>query len=294
MRGAAAAWATGMQSYVADPCRIATGVCQVARVEGLNTQTMKTTQKRTTKQKRQTADQAGRGQAVYEQLRGLIIRGSLAPGSPIIERPFADRLGVSRGSLRDALRRLEHEGFVSATAAGVYSRAVVTPLTVADMDDIYTLIAALNGAGARKAAELRDAERRRMADSMTVINEELAIALATPGQSSQKVYDMDHRFHMVYLGAVGGPRLHAFYDAVSSQGERYGRAYSSALGHVPAVGGMALASTEEHRAIVEAISAGDPDAAERAALINWRNAASRLRVVITSTGERGSFFGDVD
>jgi DNA-binding GntR family transcriptional regulator len=247
-----------------------------------------------TKRKRQTADPTGRSQAVYEQLRGLIIRGSLAPGSPIIERPFAERLGVSRGSLRDALRRLEHEGFVSAAAAGVYSRAVVTPLTVADMDDIYTLIAALNGAGARKAAELPDAERRRIADSMRAINEELAAALATPGQSSQKVYDMDHRFHMTYLSAVGGPRFHSFYDAVSSQGERYGRAYSSALGQVPAVGGMALASTDEHRAIIDGIRSGKPDAAERAALTNWRNAASRLRVVITSTGERGSFFGAAD
>ena len=252
---------------------------------------MKTTQKRTIKQDGQTADPAGRSQAVYEQLRTLIIRGSLAPGSPIIERPFADRLGVSRGSLRDALRRLEHEGFVSMTAAGVYSRAVVTPLTVADMDDIYTLIAALNGAGARKAAELPNADRQRMADSMAEINDALASALATAGQSSQQVYDMDHRFHMVYLAVVGGPRLHAFYDAVSSQGERYGRAYSSALGQVPAVGGMALASTDEHRAIIDAIRSGDLDGAERAALINWRNAASRLRVVITSTGERGSFFG---
>jgi DNA-binding GntR family transcriptional regulator len=231
---------------------------------------------------------------VYEQLRRLIIRGNLAPGSPIIERPFAERLGVSRGSLRDALRRLEHEGFVSATAAGVYSRAVVTPLTVADMDDIYTLIAALNGAGARKAAELPGAERLQMAESMTAINEELAAALAAPGQSSPKVYDMDQRFHMVYLAPVGGPRFHAFYDAVSSQGERYGRAYSSVLGQVPAVGGLALASSDEHRAIVRAIRSGDPDAAERAALDNWRNAADRLRVVITSTGERGSFFGALD
>ena len=255
---------------------------------------MKTAQKRTRTRNRQTADPAARGQAVYEQLRALIIRGSLAPGSPIIERPFAERLKVSRGSLRDALRRLEHEGFVSATAAGVYSRAVVTPLTVADMDDIYTLIAALNGAGARKAAELPDAERRRLADGMAQLNEELAALLATPGQTSQKLYELDHRFHMAYLAVVGGPRLHAFYDAVSSQGERYGRAYSSDLGHVPGVGGMALASTAEHRAIVKGIKSGDPDAAERAALTNWRNAASRLRVVITSTGERGSFFVAAD
>jgi DNA-binding GntR family transcriptional regulator len=230
---------------------------------------------------------------VYEQLRGLIIGGRLAPGSPIIERPFAERLKVSRGSLRDALRRLEHEGFVSTTAAGVYSRAVVTPLTVADMDDIYTLIAALNGAAARKAAELPADERRRIADGMGALNEELAEALATGKTSQKNVYDMDHRFHMMYLEPVAGPRFHALYDAVSSQGERYGRAYSTALGH-PAVGAIALASSDEHRAIVAAIRSGNADGAERAALTNWRNAANRLRTVITSTGERGSFFGVPD
>ena len=256
---------------------------------------MTTTRKSTTtKRKRVGESPTGRSKSVYEQLRGLIIRGSLAPGAPIIERPFAERLGVSRGSLRQALRRLEHEGFVSATAAGVYSRAVVTPLTAADMDDIYTVIAALNGAGARKAAELPKAERRKMAEAMAAINAELAGALATPGQKSTEVYDLDHRFHMSYLEVVGGPRLHAFYDAVSSQGERYGRAYSSAVSAVPGVGGLALASSEEHRAIIDAIRSGDADAAERAALTNWRNAASRLRLVITSTGERGGFFGGPD
>jgi DNA-binding GntR family transcriptional regulator len=154
-------------------------------------------------------------------LRELIIHGSLAPGSPIIERPFADRLGVSRGSLRDALRRLEHEGFVSATAAGVYSRAVVTPLTVADMDDIYTLIAALNGAAARKAARTSAAERRRIADTMTQINEALATVLATPGNVA-RCTTWTTGF-LAYLAAVSDPRLRAVYDAISSRGERYGR-----------------------------------------------------------------------
>jgi DNA-binding GntR family transcriptional regulator len=171
---------------------------------------------------------------------------------------------------------------------------VVTPLTVADMDDIYTLIAALNGAGARKAAELPEAQRAELADAMTALNNELAAALAAPGQNFLKVYDIDYQFHMAYMTIAAGPRLHALCDAVSSQGERYGRAYMSAVGHVPSVGGLALASSEEHRAIIDAIRFGNADAAERAALTNWRNAANRLRVVITSAGERGSFLGELE
>ena len=262
--------------------------------DGFDTLTMKTNGRIKRSKKKSTNDDAGgRTAAVYAQLRESIVCGSLAPGSPIIERQFAERLGVSRGSLRLVLRRLEHEGFVSASAAGVYSRAVVTPLTVADMDDIYMMIAALNGAGAREAALLVDRERRQLADRMMAINAELTDALASILQNMAKVYDIDHQFHKAYLTAVGGPRLHAFYDAVSSQGERYGRAYSSGAGHVPSVGGLAPASSEEHLAIIDAIRKGRPDDAERAALLNWRNAADRLRVVIASSGERGSFLGTV-
>jgi DNA-binding GntR family transcriptional regulator len=54
---------------------------------------------------------------------------------------------------------------------------------------------------------------------------------------------------------------------------------------------LAPASSDEHRAIIDAIRKGRPDDAERAAVLNWRNAADRLRVVIASSGERGSFLG---
>jgi GntR family transcriptional regulator of gluconate operon len=220
----------------------------------------------------------------------MIVRGVLAPGSPVIERPFAARLGVSRGSLRSALRRLEHEGFVRPSAAGVYSRAVVTPLTVADMDEIYTLLAVLNGAAARQAAAMQPSARKAIGTKMEALNATLAAALAASTDDVSTVYEIDHQIHMVYVAAASGPRLRALYAAVSSQGERYGRAYNTAIAHAPAVGGLAKSSPGEHRAIIDAIRAGHQDEAEQAAIVNWRNAAARLRRVITSAGERGSFW----
>lgn len=236
-----------------------------------------------------SSSRAGTVNDVYEQLRDMIVRSVLAPGAPLIERPLAERLAVSRASLRSALQRLEHEGFVRSSRAGVYSRAVVAPLTVADMQEIYTLIAVLNGTAARQAAELAAAERHAIADRMDRLNAELAAILHSPDDDLGSIYDIDHRFHQCYIERAGGARLRQLLDSIASQGERYGRAYASGMGHAGIVRGPASTSPGEHQAIINAIRAGDPDRAERAAVTNWRNAASRLQAVIAAAGERGSF-----
>jgi DNA-binding GntR family transcriptional regulator len=219
----------------------------------------------------------------------MIVHGTLAPGRPLIERPLAERLDVSRASLRSALQRLEHEGFVRFSAAGVYSRAWVTPLTVSDMEEIYGLIALFNGAAARLAALLPAARRREIAAAMRKQNDKLAALLKSPNGSFAALYDLDDQFHRQCIDGAGGIRLRALYDAVSSQGERYGRAYASAIDHTAIFRRPASSSPAEHQAIIDAIVAGDAGRAEAAALLNWRNATERLRRVIVSAGERGSY-----
>ncbi len=246
----------------------------------------------------------------YHDLRAMIIQGVLAPGAPLIERRLAERLEVSRGSLRSALQRLSHEGFIQPTSAGLYTRAVVTPLTVADMDDIYTLAAALNGAAAEQAARLQAVERLRIADNMqrlndqlhrlihTSIDEEAALSSGmTPDQvcahpsgaeAAAALYEIDQQLHNCYIDTAGGPRLRTLCAAVGSQHERYGRAYASAMG-AATLPGPVTSSITEHQVIIDAIRAGDSEAAERAAVRNWRQAADRFRRVIATAGERGSF-----
>ena len=48
----------------------------------------------------------------YDEIRSLIVDGSLAPGSRLGQGELADRLGISRGSVREALRRLAGDGLV--------------------------------------------------------------------------------------------------------------------------------------------------------------------------------------
>jgi DNA-binding GntR family transcriptional regulator len=157
------------------------------------------------------------------------------------------------------------------------------------MEEIYTLISVLNGAAARLAAQLPAEQRRRIADRMTEANEQLGALLSSPSGSFATLYDLDDQFHRVYIDAAGGNRFQSIYAAVGSQGERYGRAYASAMDHTAIFRRPASTSPVEHQAIIDAIAAGDPDRAEQAALLNWRNATERLRRVIVSAGERGSF-----
>src|SRR5262245_61769128 len=54
----------------------------------------------------------------FDQLRALIVNGSLTPGSHLVETRLGDQLGVSRGPLREALRQLEREGLVVSDGKG--------------------------------------------------------------------------------------------------------------------------------------------------------------------------------
>jgi DNA-binding GntR family transcriptional regulator len=75
-------------------------------------------------------------QTLLHTLRDAIISGRLKPGQPLIQAKLAAQFGVSRAPLREALNRLEEEGFVKATP---YKGSVVAPLTHQNVDEIRSL-----------------------------------------------------------------------------------------------------------------------------------------------------------
>ena len=74
---------------------------------------------------------------VYHELRGLIVRGQLAPGARIAERAVGERLGASRTPVRSALHRLQQEGFVSPDGRGRDQRLIVAPVTKDDGEELF-------------------------------------------------------------------------------------------------------------------------------------------------------------
>src|SRR5205809_2189039 len=214
----------------------------------------------TARHKRSTGEVAGaphgsRPEQVYVRLRDLIVQGLLSPGSRIIETEIATRLGVSRTPVREALQRLQQEGFVNGTPGAQQSRLTVAPLTRADVHELLNVVGALEGLGAYEAASLDETRRRALATELRAINDEFYKAGRKSPPEHSALYDSDDRFHRRIVEACGGPRLLALHDSVKPQAERYIRMYISMLT------GDIASSVAEHEAITAAIEVGKSAAA---------------------------------
>lgn len=84
---------------------------------------------------------------VADGLRDLIIQGAYEPGQRLVEEVLASQFGVSRGPIRDSLKRLEVEGLVEFRQPGVY----VIGIGARDIDELYTLREALETTALRLA-----------------------------------------------------------------------------------------------------------------------------------------------
>lgn len=224
---------------------------------------------------------SARPEYVYRKLRELIVRGQLAPGTRIVETDVANRLSVSRTPVRGALQRLQQEGYIMDTPLLQQSRPMVAPLTREDANELFSIVAELEGLAARFAATAPPAQREALANQLTDINEQFKRAADAKQQNHNRLWELDERFHRCYVEAGAGPRLIALHNAVKPQAERYERLYVSLLSR------DLSPSVMEHGAIIRAIKSGKPDTAQAAVQNNWRNAARRLGAVIENVGERG-------
>ena len=221
----------------------------------------------------------------YEGLRDLIVRGTISPGTPLIERRMAELVGVSRTTARNALQRLTCEGFVTISEIGAsYSRFFVDPLTVSNMEECYYVFGSLDGIAARGASQLPLEERRRIAQRVRSLAAEHLEAGTGLNPHVEQIQEKDALLHRTYVEAGGGPRLLYQYSLLRPHVERYGRFYATAL-----IRELPLEVFPEHNAIADALESGDPDAAEGAAVANWRNASVRFAGVMREWGERGTW-----
>lgn len=229
------------------------------------------------------AAHGSRPEQVYARLRDLIVQAQLAPGSRIVETEIASRLGVSRTPVREALQRLQQEGYVIGASGAQQSRLTVAPLTRTDVCELLHIVGSLEGLGARGSVELATGRRRALVRELRAFNAEFHRAGRGSPIDHGRLYDADERLHRRIVEASAGPRLVALHDAVKPQAERYIRMYISMLT------GDIRSSVEEHEAMIQAIDEGRAEAAQHAIQLNWRHAAERLSRAIEVAGERGSW-----
>jgi len=225
---------------------------------------------------------AERASKLYDSLRGMIVRGQLAPGARIVETEVAERFGVSRTPVRAAFQRLQREGYVTASATH-QARMTVAPLTREDVQELLEIVAELEGLAARNAARLAEPAKERLAKDLETLNADFRRAVSARGAQPGKLYELDEKFHRRYVDAGAGSRLRSLHEAVKPQAERYIRMYIALLLDTVPVAGT------EHDAIIDAIRTGNAAAAQRAVQTNWRHAAERLTRAIDVMGEQGNW-----
>ncbi|MBM9593860.1 GntR family transcriptional regulator [Roseitranquillus sediminis] len=198
--------------------------------------------------------------AVTERLEAAIIAGELAPGERIREQTLATALGVSRGPLREAIRRLEGRRLLDRKANVGVS---VTELSPQRLDDLLTVRESLEGMACRLASQrMSDAEIDDMRKLLASHSRRREIALGEGYY--QESGDVD--FHFRIAAASGNELLTSMVTGDLYDLLRVYRYKSSTMT------GRTSQALEEHRAIVEALASRDPDQAEQAMRTHIRNA----------------------
>jgi DNA-binding GntR family transcriptional regulator len=223
---------------------------------------------------------------LYEDLREAIVSLELAPGTTLSEASVSRHLGGSRTPVRSALERLQREGLVTTSRSGAKRRLVVAPLTAADMRELFLMVGALNGVAARRAAVLPEAARTRLVEELRRVNADLGELAHRDPTNVRRAEALDSRFHRLYEEVIDSPQLRVELETLGARRTRYVRVYTEALVHARNL----RESVAEHSAIIEALAAGDPDAADRCASFNHRQALERFDRALQASGERGTWF----
>ena len=219
----------------------------------------------------------------FTELRQLIVRGHLPPGSWVVEAHVAERLGLSRTPVRAALQRLHQEGYVVTHQGARRGRVLIAPLTRDDAQELYAIVGHLECFASARVAALPEPKRARLADRLAAFNEELRAIASQQPADPRRVFDIDTAFHATIVSAAGVSRLAALHQGVTPQVERYWRLYASSI-----INDLHL-SVAEHDDIVRGIRMGDAAAIDAALRRNWAGGFDRISRLIDVFGERGNW-----
>jgi DNA-binding GntR family transcriptional regulator len=185
---------------------------------------------------------------VKDQLIRAILRGDLKPGDRIVELRIAEELGVSQGPVREALRELERLGFVESAP---FKGTQVCDVPYEELGQLYPLRATVEAmAVLAAAARITEEQLAEMEQLLGLMHE------AAQRGDRQAHVEQDIAFHRIIIEASGSRLLRRFWDGMQLHATTF----------------LTLAVTrrdlhelaERHRAVLAALRARDPAAAEAA------------------------------
>jgi DNA-binding GntR family transcriptional regulator len=200
----------------------------------------------------------------YQKLKDLISEGAYPPGNVLTEQTLARELGVSRTPIREAIRRLEADGWVS-TIPG--RGALVRSLSVQDVEEIFVVREELEALALRLAiSNIPSSELEAMEGEMVSMSAELKL---DESQAREDLISEVEMFHAV-LSRYCGNRLLA--RQLRSLSELVHRLRVRSL----AAPGRPLQSVAEHLEIVRHMRDGDVEAAEESLRRHFRHVKENL------------------
>ncbi|MGE5630136.1 MAG: GntR family transcriptional regulator [Caulobacteraceae bacterium] len=197
---------------------------------------------------------------VYEYLRKAVMEGELRPGERIIEKEYAEKLKISRTPIREALRKLETEGFVEyIPRKGV----VVKGFTSKDIIEIYAIRKSLEGLAMKYVVEnINEQEIEKLKSLVKHMKE------ADSAGNIEDVFVTCQEFNEVILNASRMPRLRDLINTLHEYLERFRRiTMAKASRRADAI--------KEHSQILDAILDKD---AKRAEKLVWEHLEASQKV----------------
>ncbi len=206
----------------------------------------------------------------------MVVGGHFKPGERISELGAVERLGISRTPVRLALGALAHEGLLEARSNGGF---VVRDFSLADMLDAIEVRGVLEGMAARMAAERSSGDRDTM-ELRTILAQIDSLLESVPADNDE-LYEgyaeLNERFHLEMLRLAKSPMLERSLAQVTALPFASPGAFTKAGLEQDRNRNVLVVAQHQHRALVDAITAGESARAERLGQEHAHTAADNLK-----------------
>ena len=208
---------------------------------------------------------------VFETLRKAILDGNLKPGERVMEVQLAEKLGVSRTPVREAIRKLELEGLLEMIPR---KGAYVADISIKDVLNVLEVRASLEGLAASLAAERITEDEieslRKSAEEFEQMNK---------NNDRDGMVQKDTEFHSVLLSAARNNKLLSIVESLSDYVQRFRVVYFTEYSDAKNI-------MDDHRAILDAINERDVEKANRVAQEHIENIGNYLSAQNSEKTER--------
>ena len=211
---------------------------------------------------------------VRAEIERMIVEGDLQAGAKLNELALSAAIGVSRGTVREAIRSLADSGLIDLVAN---RGAFVHETTIAEIRNLYDLRGAIFAMACSSAARrVATGEERRLVRKLRD-NLERMRGVHADGDT-KKYYALNIEFHDALMEAAGNPKAKSMYDNLVKEMHLFRRRGLSIATNV-------ARSIEEHEAIVAAVEAGDAEGTRRAAQEHINSGLARYMKMLEDTEE---------